>query len=206
MTLCLCFVFGRIYNIVMRCTQILDTHARFACHIKQVLYILLFYFSYFFLFLWEWCRISAPENINKKSLECYGFMNCRENELQSLIREYYDVIVVIKHANGLSVSCLITVLSSVADNEEPSTSSARDTPPAKKIKVSPSVSSRSPPRARSPPRTPKTIRNKFSQAQPYSFFLTRVSGIADKFNSSFVMDIKGKITFMIVLILDISCF
>ena len=114
-----------------------------------------------------------------------------------MIGECYYVIVLIKLDYG--ISCLITVLSSVADNEEPSTSSARDTPPAKKVKVSPSVSSRprSPPRARSPPRTPKTIRDKFSQAQPYSFFLTRVSGIADKFNSSFVMDIKGNITFVI---------
>ena len=87
-------------------------------------------------------------------------------------------------------------LSPVSDDEKPTTSAARDSPPAKKVKVGLSLTapsrSRSPsPRAKSPPRTPKTVGDKFSQAQPYSFFLTRVSGIADKYNSSFVMDIKG---------------
>lgn len=37
---------------------------------------------------------------------------------------------------------------------------------------------------------PQTVVEKFNFAQPYSFFLTKVTGIADSHNSTFVMDIK----------------
>lgn len=39
---------------------------------------------------------------------------------------------------------------------------------------------------------PSNVQEKFLQAQPYSFFLTRVVGIKDKYNAAYVMDIKGK--------------
>lgn len=39
---------------------------------------------------------------------------------------------------------------------------------------------------------PRNVGEKFLQAQPYSFFLTHVVGIKDKYNAAYVMDIKGK--------------
>lgn len=40
-------------------------------------------------------------------------------------------------------------------------------------------------------RIPKTIEEKLKIAEPYSFFLTKVAGIQDTYNTTFVMDIKG---------------
>jgi hypothetical protein len=46
-------------------------------------------------------------------------------------------------------------------------------------------------RSRSPCQNPSTVRGKLKIAQPYNFFLTKVAGIADKYNSTYTMDIKG---------------
>ncbi|XP_060577228.1 tyrosyl-DNA phosphodiesterase 1-like isoform X2 [Ruditapes philippinarum] len=45
-------------------------------------------------------------------------------------------------------------------------------------------------RSRSPCQNPSTLRGKLKIAQPYNFFLTKVAGIADKYNSTYTMDIK----------------
>ena len=49
---------------------------------------------------------------------------------------------------------------------------------------------------------PRNLSEKYQQAQPYSFFLTKVSGIDDKYNSSHAMDIKGTIITMYYAVLS----
>ena len=68
--------------------------------------------------------------------------------------------------------------------QEPSTSkyskTREDSPPRKKQKSRPTTD----------PRTPDEV---FSEGQPYSFFLTKVHGIADQYNQVLAMDIKGSV-------------
>ena len=46
----------------------------------------------------------------------------------------------------------------------------------------------------------KAIRKKYKEGQPFSFFLTQVKGIEDKYNSSFAFDISGKSQFQLYLL------
>ncbi|KAL4238825.1 tyrosyl-DNA phosphodiesterase 1 [Mactra antiquata] len=68
---------------------------------------------------------------------------------------------------------------SVVKQEVPSTSKVKTHSPTSDCKVK-----------KRPAINPQTINEKFLQAQPYSFFLTKVSGISDKYNNTYAMDIK----------------
>ncbi|XP_045183449.2 tyrosyl-DNA phosphodiesterase 1-like [Mercenaria mercenaria] len=67
-------------------------------------------------------------------------------------------------------------------SELPSTSKVKTHSPTSDCKVKK--------RSGSPCRNPKTVEGKLQLAQPYSLFLTKVAGIADKYNTTYAMDIK----------------
>lgn len=82
--------------------------------------------------------------------------------------------------------------------QEPSTSkyskTREDSPPRKKQK--------STCRPTTDPRTPDEV---FSEGQPYSFFLTKVHGIADQYNQVLAMDIKGSVLGDDVICVNVDC-